>query len=614
MLKLATRPVDRLALHRLVEDGVDPLLARLLVARGVRHADEGGLELASLLAPTMRGLDRAAAIVSDAIDEGAPIVVVGDYDCDGATGVATGVLGLRMLGARVDYLVPSRFDNGYGLSPEVAELAARHPRLGRPALLVTVDNGIASVDGVARANALGMRVVVTDHHLPGAALPAAAALVDPNLPDCPFASKSIAGVGVMFYLLMAVRAHRRRLGRFADGGAPNGPPIADLLDLVALGTVADVVPLDRNNRILVAAGLRRIRAGRGRPGIVALLRVAGREPRSIAARDLGFTVGPRINAVGRLADMSLGVECLLADDLSSAERIALQLDETNRSRREIESAMKAQADALTIDVEPGRRALVLHDDAWHHGVIGLVASRMKEQWHRPCFALAPDGGPGSGHAGRPDAGTLLRGSGRSIAGVHLRDVLDLVDKRCPGMLLKFGGHAMAAGLTMPAGRLAEFVDAFEDAVARLADPECFVREVLTDGPLEPDAFVTSTIDRIDTQVWGQGFAEPLFSGRFRVLSQRVIKDRHLKLDLAFDDVGPGPARRLSAIAFGRTAPVGATTRIAYRLQRDEWRGGTAVTLLVDRFLDEAGSAIATGAQDAGTPLVGASATRPVGAD
>lgn len=581
-MKLRTRTVDQLSVHRLVADGVDPLLARLLASRGVREPNDTRLDLAQLLPPTMRGLAQAAELLDAAIDAAAPIVVVGDYDCDGATGVATAVLGLRLLGARVDYLVPNRFDNGYGLSPEVAELAASHPRLGRPALLVTVDNGIASVAGVERANALGMRVVVTDHHLPGAALPPAAAIVDPNLPDCPFPSKSIAGVGVMFYLLLAIRSRRRDAGRYRGTDAPNGPPLADLLDLVALGTVADVVALDRNNRILVAAGLKRIRSGRCRPGITALLQVAQRAPRQTCASDLGFTVGPRINAAGRLADMSLGVECLLAPDLAAATPLAESLDRINRERREIETAMREQAEALSVTVAEDRRALVLHDPGWHQGVIGLVASRIKERHHRPCFALAPDG-----IAPSADGAAVLRGSGRSIPGVHLRDVLDLVDKRHPGLLLKFGGHAMAAGLSMPADRVAEFDAAFEAAVQALADPECFEREVLTDGPLEPDQFVSDTIDRLDSQVWGQGFAEPVFSGRFRVLSQRLIKDRHLKLDLALADSGTARPLRLAAIAFGRTRPLQATTQLAYRLQRDSWQGLSRVSLLVERVLDDA---------------------------
>ena len=567
-MRLQTRTVDYLAQQRLLDGGLSPLLARLLAARGISDYEETRLELAGMLAPeSLMGLDAGARLLSETIDREEPIVVVGDYDCDGATAIAVAVLGLRAMGATADYLVPNRFENGYGLTPEVADMAARHPRLGCPRLLVTVDNGIASVAGVERAHELGMKVLVTDHHLPGEQLPAAEVIVNPNQPGCRFPSKCIAGVGVMFYLLTALRAHRRELGRF-EGTQPS---LAPLLDLVALGTVADVVPLDRNNRILVAAGLQRMRAGRCRPGISALLQVARRSARTIAAADLGFAVGPRLNAAGRLADMSLGVECLLAEDFGRAMELAEQLDQINQERRAIEETMREQATNLLCDVKPDRLALVVHDAGWHHGVIGLVASRMKDLHHRPCIALAPENDE------------VLRGSGRSIPGVHLRDVLDLVEKRHNGMLLKFGGHAMAAGLSMRRADLAAFESAFEAAVATLADPEAFSPSLITDGPLDAPEMSLEVIEQIDSQIWGQGFAQPLFSGRFTILSQRLIKDRHMKLELALESE---PRRRLKAIFFGRAEALPRQAVLAYRLQREEYQGLAGVCLHVEHVLSE----------------------------
>ena len=571
-MKLQTRAVDFLAQQRLLEGGLPPLLARLLAARGITSVDDTRLELAGLLPPhALKGLSAAASLLSDIIDRREPILVVGDYDCDGATAIAVAVLGLRAMGATVDYLVPNRFENGYGLTPEVSDMAARHPRLGRPALLVTVDNGIASVAGVERAHALGMKVLVTDHHLPGEHLPDAEVIVNPNQAGCPFPSKCIAGVGVMFYLLTALRALRREQGRFGGPGGQPEPPLGPLLDLVALGTVADVVPLDRNNRILVAAGLQRMRAGRCRPGISALLQVARRSARTMSAADLGFAVGPRLNAAGRLSDMSIGVECLLADDFTRALELAEQLDGINQERRAIEQTMREQAMGLLCDVDPQRLALVVQDPGWHHGVIGLVASRIKDLHHRPCIALAPENDE------------IMRGSGRSIPGVHLRDVLDLVEKRNPGMLLKFGGHAMAAGLSMHRADLAAFEAAFEAAVATLADPEAFSPCLLTDGPLDAPEMSLAVIEQIDSQIWGQGFAQPLFSGRFSILSQRLIKDRHMKLELALESA---PRRRLKAIFFGRAEALPRQAVLAYRLQREEYQGLAGVCLHIEHVLSE----------------------------
>ena len=565
-IRLHTRPVDLRARQTLLQAGVDPLLARLLAARGIRHPDEIRLDLAGLLPPdTMRGLPEAVARLSRAIDDQEPILVVGDYDCDGATAIAIAVQGLRMLGATIDYLVPNRFENGYGLTSEVVDAALVHPRLGRPALLLTVDNGIASVAGVEHANSHGLPVIVTDHHLPAETLPAALAIVNPNQPGCPFPDKNLAGVGVMLYVLIALRSHRRQLGRF--GGPP--PSLSPLLDLAALGTVADVVPLTRNNRVIVNAGLSRIRAGRARPGIAALLQVARRAGPTLNAMDLGFAIGPRINAAGRLADMGIGVECLLAPDMARATELATALDEINRQRRDLETSMREEALSLIGEPAVDARSLVVHDDDWHHGVIGLVASRIKDRYHRPTIALAPD------------QDGMLRGSGRSIAGVHLRDVLDLVDKRHPGMLVKFGGHAMAAGLTLPAGQLDAFREAFEDAVRTLSRDEDFLRDVTTDGPLPPESLNIGTLDLFDTQVWGQGFPPPLFSGRFNVRNQRLINNRHLKLELS---PAEEPGQRLSAIFFGRTEALPPEALLSYRIQRDDFRGHGAVSLQIDQLL------------------------------
>jgi single-stranded-DNA-specific exonuclease len=563
--RLALRRVDPRALASLTAAGVSPLMARLYAGRGIDGAASIGGGPADLIPPqALLGAADAARLLADAIAAHRRLLVVGDYDCDGATGVAVGVLGLRMMGAVVDYLVPNRFDHGYGLTPEIVDVALAHPRLGRPDVLITVDNGIASIEGVARARAAGLQVVVTDHHLPGSTLPAADALVNPNQPGCTFPSKNLAGVGVMFYVLVALRAELRTRGAWSGRSEP---PLAELLDLVALGTVADVVRLDRNNRLLVAAGLKRLRGGRARPGLLALLRLAGREPREVGSLDLGFALGPRINAAGRLSDISMGVECLLEQDETRAAELARQLDEMNRERREIETDMRDEALADVGEPDPACRTLVAFRPGWHQGVIGLVASRLKERHGRPTLALARDERmPGT-----------LKGSGRSIPGVHLRDALDLVDRRAPGVLMRFGGHAMAAGLTMAEDGLARFSDAFEAAVRELADPASFAPVLETDGPLAPDELNVGTVAEIDHEVWGQGFPAPLFADRFEVLSQRLIKDRHLKLELRLG------TRRVAAIAFGRTEPVEREALLAYQLQRDTWQGADGVSLIVRHF-------------------------------
>jgi single-stranded-DNA-specific exonuclease len=563
--RLALRRIDPRALANLTAAGVSPLMARLYAGRGIDGAASIGGGPADLIPPqALLGAADAARLLADAIAAHRRLLVVGDYDCDGATGVAVGVLGLRMMGAVVDYLVPNRFDHGYGLTPEIVDVALAHPRLGRPDVLITVDNGIASIEGVARARAAGLQVVVTDHHLPGSTLPSADALVNPNQPGCTFPSKSLAGVGVMFYVLVALRAELRARGAWSGRSEP---PLAELLDLVALGTVADVVRLDRNNRLLVAAGLKRLRGGRARPGLLALLRLAGREPREVGSLDLGFALGPRINAAGRLSDISMGVECLLEQDETRAAELARQLDEINRERREIETDMRDEALADVGEPDPTCRTLVAFRPGWHQGVIGLVASRLKERHGRPTLALARDERmPGT-----------LKGSGRSIPGVHLRDALDLVDRRSPGVLMRFGGHAMAAGLTMAEDGLARFSDAFEAAVRELADPASFSPVLETDGPLAPDELNVGTVAEIDHEVWGQGFPAPLFADRFEVLSQRLIKDRHLKLELRLG------TRRVAAIAFGRTEPVEREALLAYQLQRDTWQGADGVSLIVRHF-------------------------------
>ncbi len=558
---IVTRSAPTDAENRLADAGINRVLARIYAARGVLEPGEFGHDLAKLLAPeTMRSIGAAAVLLADLIDAKQPIAIVADYDCDGATACAVAMRGLASMGAQVDYLVPNRFEHGYGLTAPIVDLVAAHPRIGRPALIVTVDNGIASVEGVARARALGIDVLVTDHHLPGDTLPEATAIVNPNQPGCAFASKHLAGVGVMFYVLLALRAELRRRGRFASG-----PPLQSLLDLVALGTVADLVRLDRNNRLLVAAGLRRIRAGQASPGLSALLAAAGRDPRRATCADLGFAAGPRINAAGRLADITLGIECLLADDPDRARELAQHLDAINRERREIESQMREEALADLDEAPASRRSLVAFRPGWHEGVVGLVASRLKERHHRPTVAFAPSAA---------DA-LMLRGSGRSIAGVHLRDVFDLVAKREPGMVPKFGGHAMAAGLSLARADLDRFTRAFDVAVGELADPGCFDAQLLTDGPIAPEAIDLALVEAIDLGVWGQGFPAPLFSDEVEVLSQRLVKERHLKLELRLG------TRRYGAIAFGRTEPLPRRASIAFRLARNDYGGAARVELVVE---------------------------------
>ncbi|MDR5738005.1 single-stranded-DNA-specific exonuclease RecJ [Caballeronia sp. LZ016] len=563
MTRIVTRVSSPADAEALMRHGLHPVIARLYAARGVTSPDEIETEFKRLHAPVgLKGCDDAAVVLADALAAKKRMLVVADYDCDGATACAVAVRGLRMFGATIDYLVPNRFEYGYGLTPEIVDLAARSP-LGPPDLLITVDNGIASVEGVAAANALGIDVLVTDHHLPGDELPAARAIVNPNQPGCGFPSKCIAGVGVMFYVLLALRAELRRRGAY--GNAPE-PRLDGLLDLVALGTVADVVKLDANNRILVAQGLKRIRAGRMQPGIAALFRAAGRDARAASGFDLGFALGPRLNAAGRLSDMSLGIECLTTDDIGRAWELAQQLDSMNRERREIEAGMQQQALAELQTFDPGERAtLTLFDPGWHQGVIGIVAGRLKERFHRPSFTFA--------HA--DDAGTLSKGSGRSIPGFHLRDAVDLISKREPGLIHKFGGHAMAAGLTLATADIARFTAAFETVGREWLTAEALARTIETDGELEDAYFTPQFVELIDAAVWGQGFPAPTFSGEFDVASQALVKEKHLKLSLMRG------RQRFNAIWFNHVDPLPPRATVAYRLVSDSWNGVARVQMIVE---------------------------------
>jgi single-stranded-DNA-specific exonuclease len=570
-MKIEQRRIDRHAHDVLVEAGIAPFFARLYAARGVTHPRELEADLARLLPPSLlHNADHAARFLADAIAADRRLCIVADYDCDGATACAVGLRGLRMLGARhVDYLVPNRFEYGYGLTPEIVALA-RDTR--NPDVIVTVDNGIASIDGVDAANRFGIDVLVTDHHLPAARLPAAACIVNPNQPGCPFPSKHLAGVGVMFYVLFALRAELRKRGAFDASGQPR---LDRLLDLVALGTVADVVRLDANNRLIVTQGLERIRSGRMQPGVAALFRVAGRESRSANGFDLGFALGPRINAAGRLADMTLGIECLVTDDASRAAEIAEMLDAINRERRDIEASMQESALAavegqrasLEAEAVPGTRpraSIVLFDEAWHQGVVGLVASRLKDRFHRPTIAFAVNG-DGS-----------LRGSGRSIPGLHLRDALDLVFKREPKLIDRFGGHAMAAGLTIARCDLERFEAAFEKAVTAMLDPAALTRTIETDGSLDQSEATVANVLALEAQVWGQGFAAPVFVDTFEVDSQRIVKEKHLKLTLRRG------RQVFDAIWFNNVAVLPARAHVVYRLAANSYNGSTKLQFIVEQ--------------------------------
>ena len=559
--QIRTRPSLFRESEMLRQQGVHPVLARLYTARGVTKLSELSSELNALISPKqLLHIDAAAAYLADAIAANKKMVIVADYDCDGATACAVGLRGLRMLGAQVDYIVPNRFEYGYGLTPEIVELTQRTTS---PDIIVTVDNGIASIEGVAEANKRGIDVVVTDHHLPAATLPNARVIVNPNQPECGFPSKNLAGVGVMFYVLLALRAELRNRGVF---DVSNQPKLDTLLDLVALGTVADVVKLDANNRILVAQGLKRMRAGKMHPGVAALFRVAGRNPNTATPFDLGFAVGPRLNAAGRMDDMKIGIECLTTDDEGRAWDIAQQLNNLNLERRAKEAEMQDAALLLLDQFEAqDSTTLCVFDESWHQGVIGIVASRLKDKFYRPTITFAP-GGDG-----------VIKGSGRSIPGFHLRDALDLVSKHVPGLIHKFGGHAMAAGLTIGANDLATFQAAFEQVGKHLLEPAQLERIVETDGILEDNYYTVDFIHLLEQQVWGQGFPAPTFSDEFRLISQRVLKERHLKLMLEKN------GQRYDAIWFGHTDNLPARVKVAFRLDANEYNGVTRVQLLVEHI-------------------------------
>jgi single-stranded-DNA-specific exonuclease len=561
MPEIVYRAVDDVVLARLLASGCDPRLARLYAARGLAGAEDLATTLKALATPAaLSHVDEAARLLADAMARGERLLIVADYDADGATACAVGIRALRAFGAQVDYLVPNRFEHGYGLTPEIAREAAKRA----PDVLITVDNGIAAVEGIAEANRLGMRVLVTDHHLPGEAAPAAACIVNPNQAGCGFPSKHLAGVGVIFYVMLALRAELRARGAFAAKAEPN---LAELLDLVALGTVADVVRLDANNRILVTQGLARIRAGKACAGVAALLQVADRPARQAAAYDLGYVVGPRLNAAGRLQDMSLGIECLVTDDPGHALALASRLDALNRERREIEREMQESALAMMAGVDAGDAYTVsVHRDEWHAGVVGILASRLKDRFHRPVFAFASDGAE------------RLKGSGRSVAALHLRDALDLVDKRRPGLLERFGGHAAAAGVTIARPALDDFRAAFEAVARERLTPADLDQRIECDGELASADVTYELAALLREQVWGQGFPEPRFAGRFAVESQRVVGEKHLRLTLALG------SRRFPAIRFGSADPLPESIHAVYRLDVNEYQGAESLQLVVEHVL------------------------------
>jgi single-stranded-DNA-specific exonuclease len=610
MVRIIPRPVPQADFRRLLEGGFHPVLARVYAARGIRSPAQLGYELGALIpAGNLKNAPEAAILLADAIQAGKRLMIVADYDSDGATACAVAVRALRSFGARVEYLVPNRFEYGYGLTPEIVRLAAaRHPDL-----LVTVDNGIASCEGVAEARRLGMEVLVTDHHLPGDELPQAACIVNPNAEGMegntgaagPHPLGNLAGVGVIFYVMLALRAELRRRGAFGAqplvrdappaafprAGEKEGregicqsaaePNLGQLLDLVALGTVADVVRLDDNNRILVHQGLKRIRAGRGCAGIEALMTVAGRNPRAASVWDLGFAVGPRLNAAGRLDDMSLGIECLITDDPERALAIARQLDALNRERRAIEADMKDSALAALDQVEAGEGfSLSLYDPGWHQGVIGILASRLKDRFHRPVIAFAP-GADGE-----------LKGSGRSIRSLHLRDALDLVAKRKPHVVRKFGGHAFAAGVTIPERHFQEFAATFEAVARSLLTPADLEQIIETDDALAAHEITFELADMLGGQVWGQGFPQPSFTGEFTVENQRVVGEKHLKLSLGLEEIPPTPTLSkgragqkhvFDAMLFFHNAPLPERITAVYHLDINEFNGTRSLQLVIEHW-------------------------------
>ncbi|UJP05912.1 MAG: single-stranded-DNA-specific exonuclease RecJ [Nitrosomonas sp.] len=580
MPKITVRPYDPQIVQALSSNGLPPVLARIFAARGIENAGQLETELTQLVPfHHLKNITVTAAFLADAITARKRLLIIADYDSDGATACAVGLRILRKFGAIADYLVPNRFEFGYGLTPEIVQLAHDTKQ---PDILITVDNGIASVEGVVAANRLGMQVVITDHHLPGDTLPAAQAIINPNQPGCLFPSKNIAGVGVIFYLMLALRAELRQRGAFS-ATAPE-PNLAGFLDLVALGTVADVVKLDDNNRILVQQGLQRIRNGRACAGINALLHLSGRDCRQISTYELGFMLGPRLNAAGRLDDMSLGIECLTTDDEATAIDIARQLDELNRQRREIEADMQESATAKLDRMLADRQtqiqtaySICLFDPEWHQGVIGILASRIKDKYHRPAIIFAP-GSDGE-----------IKGSGRSIHGFHLRDALDLVSKRYPGLILKFGGHAAAAGLTIGAEAFTAFGIAFEQTAQDLLSPADLTRIIETDGELAQSDINLELAACIDRQVWGQGFPQPTFNARFFVENQRIVGEKHMKLTLRKlnhdhpDQAAQKSRESYDGILFFHNDPLPDVIDAVYRLQINEYNGKTSLQFLLEHW-------------------------------
>jgi len=559
MTIIALRKTEVQVTQRLEAAGILPLMARLLAARGVTEQTQLSASLSHLLPPnTLTHNQDMAKLLADAISANKKLLVIGDYDADGATATAVAVKGLRAFGAIVDFLVPNRFEYGYGLTPEIVALAATQ----QPDIIITVDNGIASVEGVAAANALGIQVLITDHHLPGLETPQAACIINPNQHGCNFASKHLAGVGVMFYGLLCLRSELRERGLYADKVEPN---LTELLDLVALGTVADLVKLDDNNRILVEQGLRRIRAGVCSPGILALLSVSGRQYQTTSAQDLGFYVGPRLNAAGRLDDMTLGIQCLLADSATEAVEIAKQLHDLNVQRRSIEAGMQDSANISLDDIDvTNQYSISMYQADWHQGVIGILASRLKERFHRPVIVFA-DAGNG-----------LLKGSGRSISSLHLRDALDLISKHQPDLIIKFGGHAMAAGLSIKQADFVRFQLSFETVVQSLISEADLQAVLEVDGNLGGENMTFHIAQALENQVWGQGFSPPLFFDEFEVVNQRILAEKHLKLTLK--TVAPSAPVMVDAIYFNQVDFLSEHIQAAYQLQTNSYNGAQKVQL------------------------------------
>jgi len=570
MVTIVHRPYDTAIAASLAAGGLSPTLSRVLAARGIQQVSQLEASLSRLIPPEKLSNNlQMARLLADAIAANKRMLVIGDYDADGATATAVAIRGLRSMGANVDYLVPNRFEYGYGLTPEIVDLAAGDQAVinwAKPDIIITVDNGIASVEGVERANALGIQVLVTDHHLPGDDTPRAACIVNPNQRGCEFPSKHLAGVGVMFYVLLALRAELRARGAYENKTEPN---LTELLDLVALGTVADLVKLDDNNRILVEQGLRRIRAGKCCPGITALFKLAGRDMSNAGAQDMGFSIGPRLNAAGRLDDMSLGIACLLTDDETEAQQMAQRLHELNQERRSIEADMQDAANIALDDFDvDGCYSLSIYDESWHQGVIGILASRIKERYHRPVIAFA--------RAGESQPG-MLKGSGRSIKGLHLRDALDLLSKRHPDLLIKFGGHAMAAGLSIQEANFERFHTEFEAVVGSLLTSADLESSLEVDGALEAQDMGWETAAAIERQVWGQGFPQPTFFDEFSVREQRIVGERHLKLLLEKN------GRPVSAIYFQQQELLPKRIWVAYQLETNRYKDVESIQLNIKHW-------------------------------